>query len=286
MAWSFASASPVEAAGPSPAVARHHGVLVLARARDPRAGRAVLADNQAACLAQYPDRGSGRPGTRPGPDRFRGGMPFAAPATPACSRLWLTGPPPADTAVLIAAPPHPVGIGEFGERGDISIGAGCYRLRAQVRELGERRVLARADNAQLPEQVTVVWNIGHTSCLGIFNWDTSGVVPPDTTSVSPHIHVRDRPLTTVMNLDPQHLAGPAQPLDLHFAVRSSAYVPTAPAARAIAPNARTTVAYAVTCAAVPSKPPSRKQPVTRPTAAMAARTCRDLGKLKNLAIAH
>src|SRR5258708_4330153 len=107
MAWSFASASPVEAAGPSPAGARPRGVLVRARARDPRAGPAVLADNQAACLAQYPDRGSGRPGTRPGPDRSRGGMPSAAPATPACSRLWLTGPPPPHTPAPLAPPPPP-----------------------------------------------------------------------------------------------------------------------------------------------------------------------------------
>jgi hypothetical protein len=113
MAWSFASASPAEAAGLSSAVARHHGVLVLARARDPRAGPAVLADNQTTCLAQYLEHGNARSDTRPGPDRFRGGMPFAGPATPGCSRQWLTGLPPADTAVLIAAPPHPVGIGEF-----------------------------------------------------------------------------------------------------------------------------------------------------------------------------
>jgi hypothetical protein len=140
----------------------------------------------------------------------------AGPAAPGCSRRWLTGLLPADTAVLIAAPPHPVGIGEFGERGDISIGTSGYRLRVQMRELGEKRVLARADNAQLPEEVTVVRNSGHASCLGIFNRDTSGVVAPDTTSVSPDIHVRDRALTAVMNVDPQHLAGPATPLDLHL----------------------------------------------------------------------
>jgi hypothetical protein len=88
-------------------------------------------------------------------------MPPAGPAPPGSARLWLTGLPPGHPAVLIAAPPHPVGIGEFGERGDISIGTSGYRLRVQVRELGEKRVLARADNAQLPEQVTVVRNIGH-----------------------------------------------------------------------------------------------------------------------------
>jgi hypothetical protein len=143
-------------------------------------------------------------------------MPFTASAAPGCARRWLTGLPPGHPAVLITAPPHPVGIGEFGERGDISIGTGGYRLRVQVRELGEKRVLARADNAQLPAQVTVVRNIGHAPCLGIFHRDTSGIMAPHATSVSPDIHVRDRALTTVMNLDPQHLAGPAKPLDRHL----------------------------------------------------------------------
>jgi hypothetical protein len=85
-----------------------------------------------------------------------------------------------------------------------------------MRELGEKRVLARADNAQQPEEVTVVRNIGHASCLGIFNRDTGGVVAPNTTSVSPDIHVCDRALTAVINVDPQHLAGPAKPLDLNL----------------------------------------------------------------------
>jgi len=143
-------------------------------------------------------------------------MPPAGPPVPGCSRRWLTGLLPADTAVLIAAPPHPVGIAQFGERGDISIAAGGYRLRVQVRELGEKRVLARVDNAQLPAEVTVVRNIGHAPRLGIVHRDTRGVVAPDTTSVSPDIHVRDRALTTIMNLDPQQLAGPAEPRDLHF----------------------------------------------------------------------
>jgi hypothetical protein len=58
-----------------------------------------------------------------------------------------------------------------------------------------------------------VRNIGHAPRLGIFHRDTSGIVPHDTASVSPDIHVRDRALTTVMNVDPQHLAGPAKPLD-------------------------------------------------------------------------
>ena len=176
----------------------------------------MLADQQTTCLRKYLDRGNARSNTRPGPGRFRGGMPFTAPAAPGCSRWWLTGLLPADTAVLITAPPHPVGIGEFGERGDISIGTSGYRLRVQVRELGEKRVLARADNTQPPEEVTVVRNIGHAPCLGIVNRDTSGVVAPHATSVSPDIHVCDRPLTTVMNLDPQHLAGPAKPLDLNL----------------------------------------------------------------------
>ncbi len=174
------------------------------------------ADQQTTCPRKYLDRGSGRPGTPPGPGRFRSGMPFVGPAAPGCPRLWLTGLPPGHPAVLIAAPPHPAGIGEFGERGDISIGTGGCRLRVQMRELGEKRVLARADNAHLPAEVTVVRNIGHAPCLGIFNRDTSGIVAPDTTSVSPDIHVYDRALTAVMNVGPQQLAGPAEPLDLNL----------------------------------------------------------------------
>jgi hypothetical protein len=80
-----------------------------------------------------------------------------------CSWLRLTGLLPAHAAVLIAAPPHPVGIGEFGERRDISIGKGGYRLRVQMRELREKGVLSRGDNAQLPAEVIVMRNIGHTS---------------------------------------------------------------------------------------------------------------------------
>ncbi len=143
-------------------------------------------------------------------------MSFAAPAAPRCPRPWLTGLPPAHNAVLIAAPPHPVGIGEFGERGDISIGTGGYRLRVQMRELGEKRVLARADNAQLPAEAIIVQHVGHAPRLGVFNRDTSGIVAPDTTSVSPDIHVSDRALTAVMDVDPQQLAGPAEPLDLNL----------------------------------------------------------------------
>ena len=207
----------VEAAGLSSAAARHHGVLVLARARDLGAGPGVLADKQPTRLPQYLERGSGRSDTRPGPGRFRSRMPAAASAAsaaPGCSRRWLTGLTPAHTAVLIAAPPHPVGISEFGERGDISIGTGCYRLGVQMRELDEKHVLARADNAQLPAEVIVVRDIGHAPCLGIVHRDTSGVAATDTTSIGPDVHVRDRALTAVMNIDPQHLAGPAEPLDL------------------------------------------------------------------------
>src|SRR5258708_3755771 len=171
--------------------------------------------------ARPPTRAPAAGGLTPRPDP--GDSPVGSPspppprpAAPGCSRGWLTGLLPGHPAVLIAAPPHPVGIGEFGERGDISIGTGGYRLRAQMRELGEKRVLARADNAQLPEQVTVARNIGHAPRLGIFHRDTSGIMAPDTTSVSPDIHVRDRALTAVMNLNPQHLAGPAKPLHLHL----------------------------------------------------------------------
>src|SRR5260370_42507099 len=110
MAWSFASASPAEAAGPSPAVARHHGILVLARARDPRAGPAVPADPQTTCPRKYPDRGSGRNDTRPGPGRLRSRMPFAAPAAPGCSRRGPTALLAGHPAVLIAAPPPPAGL--------------------------------------------------------------------------------------------------------------------------------------------------------------------------------
>jgi hypothetical protein len=95
---------------------------------------------------KYLDRGNARSDTRPRPGRLRSRMPPASPAPPGCSRRWLTGLPPADTAVLIAAPPHTVGIGEFGERGDISIGTSGYRLRVQVRELGE--------NARWPGRTT------------------------------------------------------------------------------------------------------------------------------------
>ncbi len=90
-------------------------------------------------------------------------MSIVAPAAPGCSWRRLTGLLPAHTAVLIAAPPHPIGIGEFGERCDISIGKGGYRLRVQMRELREKRVLPRADNAQLPAEVIVMRNVDHTS---------------------------------------------------------------------------------------------------------------------------
>jgi len=195
-------------------VARHHGVLVLARARDPRAGPSVLADEQTTCLSQYLERGSRRSDTGPGPGRFRSRMVFAGRAAAGCSRRWLLGVPPAHTAVLIAAPPHPVDIGEFGKRGDVSIGTGGDRLRVQMRELTEKRVLARADNAQLPAEVIVMRNIGHAPRLGIVNRDTSGIVAPDATSIGPDIHVCDRAVTAVMNVDPQELARPAKPLDL------------------------------------------------------------------------
>jgi hypothetical protein len=80
-----------------------------------------------------------------------------------CTWRRLKGLLPAHAAVLIAAPPHPVGIGEFGARRDISIGKGGYRLRVQMRELREKGVLSRGDNAQLPAEVIVMRNIGHTS---------------------------------------------------------------------------------------------------------------------------
>jgi hypothetical protein len=143
-------------------------------------------------------------------------MPFAGPAAPGCSGRWLSGLAPGYPAVLITAPPDPVDIGEFGERGDVSIGTGGYRLRVQVRELREKRVSARMDNAELPAEVIVMRDVGHTPRLGIFRRDTSGIVAPNTASIRPDIHVCDRALTAVMNVDPQQLAGATEPLDLNL----------------------------------------------------------------------
>jgi len=128
----------------------------------------------------------------------------------------LTGLLPAYIAVLIAAPPHPIGICEFGEGGEVSIGTGSYRLRVQMRELREISVLAGMDNAQLPVEVVVVWNVGHAACLNIVDRNAGSVVARDATGIGPYVHVPDRALTAVMDVDPQHLARPAKPRDLHL----------------------------------------------------------------------
>jgi len=52
--------------------------------------------------------------------------------------------------------------------------------------------------------------------LGIVNRDTSSIVAHNTASVGPDVHVSDRTLTAVMNVDPQHLARPAKPIDLNL----------------------------------------------------------------------
>jgi hypothetical protein len=85
-----------------------------------------------------------------------------------------------------------------------------------MRELREISVLAGMDNAQLPAQVVVVWNVGHTACLNIVDRNAGSVVARDATSIGPYVHVPDRALTAVMNVDPQHLARPAKPRDPHL----------------------------------------------------------------------
>ncbi len=59
-------------------------------------------------------------------------------------------------------------------------------------------------------------NIGHAAGSDVVDWYACGVVAHNAASISPHVHVPDRTLTAVMNVDPQHLAGPAKPLDLHL----------------------------------------------------------------------
>src|SRR5260370_2678106 len=68
--------SPAEAAGLSPAVARHHGVLVLARARDPPARPSILADKQTP--GPPPDLGPrhARPRPPPRPGELPRGKPL------------------------------------------------------------------------------------------------------------------------------------------------------------------------------------------------------------------